>query len=41
MKKLDEVLENRESNYLMPFFWQHGEEEGVLREYMKKLMNLE
>ncbi|MDU8671295.1 glycosyl hydrolase [Paenibacillus polymyxa] len=37
MKKLDEVLENKESNYIMPFFWQHGEEEGILREYMKKI----
>lgn len=37
MKKLDEVLTNRENNYIMPFFWLHGEEEGILREYMKKI----
>ena len=28
------LLEGKGSNYIMPFFWQHGEEEKVLREYM-------
>lgn len=23
-----------EQNYILPFFWQHGEEEAVLRHYM-------
>ena len=32
MKRL---LENKGNNYIFPFFWQHGESEGVLREYMK------
>lgn len=28
------LLEGKGENYIMPFFWQHGEEEAVLREYM-------
>ncbi|MEC0125550.1 glycosyl hydrolase [Paenibacillus pabuli] len=35
MRKITEVLENREGNYILPFFWQHGEEEHVLREHMQ------
>ncbi|ETT31396.1 glycosyl hydrolase [Paenibacillus polymyxa] len=35
MRKMTEVLENRENNYILPFFWQHGEEELVLREHMQ------
>lgn len=27
-------LKNDHGNYILPFFWQHGEEEAVLREYM-------
>lgn len=34
MKALKEVLENRGENYILPFFWQHGETESKLREYM-------
>jgi len=34
MKRLKEVLENRNENYILPFFWQHGETESKLREYM-------
>ena len=37
MKRLLENLENREENHLLPFFWQHGEEEEVLRTYMQKI----
>lgn len=37
MKKLKEVLVNTEGNYILPFFWQHGECEEVLREYMGKI----
>ncbi len=36
-QRLREVLEGREGNYLLPFFWQHGEEEGLLREGMQKI----
>lgn len=32
-KSLGECLENRvPSQYILPFFWQHGEEHGILRE---------
>lgn len=34
MKRIDEVLQNRQENYIFPFFWQHGETEEILREYM-------
>lgn len=37
MKKLIEVLNRKEDNYILPFFWQHGESEEVLREYMGKI----
>ena len=32
-KKVVELLENKGKNYILPFFWQHGEEKAVLREY--------
>ena len=35
MKRLKQVLENQGDNYIMPFFWQHGEDEKTLREYMR------
>lgn len=35
MKKINEVLERQESNYILPFFWQHGEGEAVLRQHMQ------
>jgi len=34
IKRLNEVLANQGENYILPFFWQHGETEEVLREYM-------
>lgn len=37
MKKLRIVLENKEKNHILPFLWMHGEEEGILREYMQKI----
>lgn len=30
-----QLLKNQGDNYIFPFFWQHGEEEATLREYMK------
>lgn len=33
-KRLKEVLNREEGNYILPFFWQHGEEGGKLREMM-------
>lgn len=35
MKKIHELLDNKEKNYIFPFFWQHGEEESVLRMHMQ------
>ncbi|GKU24225.1 glycosyl hydrolase [Clostridium folliculivorans] len=37
MKRLNEVLNNEEKNYILPFFWQHGEDEETLRDYMKHI----
>lgn len=31
---ISNLLDGKYGNYIMPFFWQHGEEEKVLREYM-------
>ena len=36
-ERLKEVLQGREGNYIIPFFWQHGESEETLREYMEKI----
>ncbi|MCM3699762.1 glycosylhydrolase-like jelly roll fold domain-containing protein [Paenibacillus macerans] len=36
-KRLQEVLENREQNYILPFLWQHGEEEQAIREEMARV----
>lgn len=36
-KRLREVLEGKGENYILPFFWQHGEEEAVLREEMRRI----
>jgi hypothetical protein len=38
-KRLKEVLENRGGNYILPFFWQHGEDEATLRKYMSVIRN--
>lgn len=37
MKRLSEVLEGKEENYILPFFWQHGESEEILKNYMQKI----
>lgn len=34
MKRLNEVLQKQEDNYMLPFFWQHGEDEETLRKYI-------
>lgn len=36
-QRLEEVLKGREGNYIVPFFWQHGEPEEILRDYMEKI----
>ena len=33
-KTIQALLENREDNHILPFFWQHGESEATLREMM-------
>lgn len=33
-EQIKAILQNRYENHILPFFWQHGEEEQVLREYM-------
>ncbi|ULT54863.1 glycosyl transferase family 2 [Neobacillus drentensis] len=35
--RLNDVLNGKEENYILPFFWQHGEEEEVLREEMARI----
>jgi hypothetical protein len=35
--RITEVLQGREENYILPFLWQHGEEEDVIREEMARV----
>ena len=37
MDKIGELLVGKGENYILPFFWQHGEDEETLREYMKAI----
>ena len=37
MKRLVDNLKNKEGNHVLPFFWQHGEDEAILRKYMEKI----
>ena len=37
MKIINELLNNHQGNYIFPFFWQHGEDEDTLREYMQAI----
>ncbi len=34
MRRIQELLSGMEGDYIFPFFWQHGEDEATLREYM-------
>ena len=36
-KRLREVLDNQPENYILPFFWQHGENRELLEEGMEKI----
>jgi hypothetical protein len=36
-KRLFEVLNHKGGNYILPFFWQHGEEEWLIRDEMQKI----
>lgn len=35
--KVRMLLQGKSENHMMPFFWQHGEDEAVLRHYMEKI----
>ncbi|MBY0010574.1 glycosylhydrolase-like jelly roll fold domain-containing protein [Paenibacillus typhae] len=37
MKRLTEVLDNKQENYVLPFLWLHGEPEALLRESVAKI----
>lgn len=37
MKKIDELLSGQTGSYIFPFFWQHGEDEETLRDYMRAI----
>lgn len=37
MEKIDDLLNNKGENYILPFFWQHGEDEETLRNYMEAI----
>ena len=36
-QKIKNLLQSKGENYIFPFFWIHGEEESVLREYMEAI----
>lgn len=36
-EKLEKVLRDEGGNYVFPFFWQHGEDEATLREYVRAI----
>lgn len=36
-QKIENLLQSKGRNYIFPFFWIHGEEESVLREYMEAI----
>ena len=38
-EQIKKLLAGQEENHLMPFFWQHGEDETTLREYMAAICN--
>ena len=35
IEKITALLQEQSENHLMPFFWQHGEDEAMLRKYME------
>ena len=39
LERVNEVLNNQGDNYILPFFWQQGETEEVLRDYMAAIQN--
>ena len=39
MKRLNEVLNNKGQNYLYPFFWQKGQNDKTIIEYIDQIYN--
>ena len=37
MKKIEQLLNNQNKNHLFPFFWQHGEDNETITDYMEKI----
>lgn len=37
MKRLDEILENREDSYILPFFWMKGEDDQTILEELERV----
>lgn len=40
MTRIHESLNGTHQNYILPFFWQHGENEEILRNYMQTIQNM-
>jgi len=36
-RRLEDLLEGREANYILPFIWQRGEDEAVIRQEMARI----
>ena len=39
MERIKNLLNDKYDNHVMPFLWMHGEEEAVIRRYMKEIFN--
>lgn len=39
IKKIKDILSNREENFLMPFFWQHGDHTDKLPDQIERIYN--
>ena len=36
---IENIINDNHENYILPFFWQRGEDESTLREYMAAINN--
>lgn len=36
-QRIEQLLQGRGENYILPFFWQHGEDEATLRDYVRAI----
>ena len=39
MKRIDDVLNDKEKNYIFPFLWTQGENEEKMKEYIEEIYN--